>query len=228
MAGVSGTPWTKTAVMAPILPPRSSGLMSQVNLSQAAFRRRRPHREQTAGHAPNARIPCERPARAANGGHPPRRTTRAAPRPDPCAKDRSRASTSVLACSRMRAVRTRRPGGYGPSSGPCPRLAGSSPSRSVRRNLSPQAGTGHCSGSTWRCGSAMPCGAPVRHVLPHLPAARGPRRPDRIRIHRDDSSVDGSGPRRGRQPAVPACPRAHSRHALTAAYASSRLSRAVP
>jgi SAM-dependent methyltransferase len=83
-----------------------------------------------------------------------------------------------------------------------------------------------CSGSTWRCGSAMPCGAP-RLSCTTAPA-RGPRRPDRIRIHCDGSSVDGSGPRRGRQPTVPACPRAHSRRALTAAYASSRLSRAVP
>ena len=33
--------------------------------------------------------------------------------------------------------------------------AGFSPSRSVRRSPSPQAGTGHCSGSTWLCGSAM-------------------------------------------------------------------------
>ena len=52
--------------------------------------------------------------------------------------------------------------------------------------------------------------SPVRHVLPHLPAARGPGRPDRSRIHRDDSPPDGSGPARGRQPAVPACPRAQS------------------
>ena len=63
--------------------------------------------------------------------------------------------------------------------------------------------------------------SPVRHVLPHLPAARGPRRPDRIRIHRDDPSLDGSRPARGRQPAVPACPRAQSKHALTAAYANT-------
>ena len=40
------------------------------------------------------------------------------------------------------------------------------------------------------------------------------------RIHRDDPPVDRSGPGRGRQPAVPACPRAQSQHALTAAYAA--------
>jgi hypothetical protein len=62
--------------------------------------------------------------------------------------------------------------------------------------------------------------SPVRHVLPHLPAARGPQRPDSIRVHRDDSPPDGCGPARGRQPAVLACPRAKSRHALTAAYAA--------
>jgi hypothetical protein len=38
--------------------------------------------------------------------------------------------------------------------------AGFSLSRSVRRSPSPHAGTGHCSGSTWPCGSAMPCGVP--------------------------------------------------------------------
>ena len=62
--------------------------------------------------------------------------------------------------------------------------------------------------------------SPVRHVLPHLPAARGPQRPDSIRIHHDDPPLDGSRPTPGRQPAVPACPRAQSRHALTAAYAA--------
>jgi len=54
----------------------------------------------------------------------------------------------------------------------------------------------------------------VRHVLPHLPAACGPRRPDRIRLHRDHRSPGGPGPARGRQPAVPAHPRAHSQHTL--------------
>ncbi len=39
-------------------------------------------------------------------------------------------------------------------------LAEFSPSRSVRRSPSPQAGTGHCSGSTWPCGSATPYGVP--------------------------------------------------------------------
>jgi SAM-dependent methyltransferase len=29
-----------------------------------------------------------------------------------------------------------------------------------RRRPPPPAGTGHCSGSTWPCGSAMPCGVP--------------------------------------------------------------------
>jgi hypothetical protein len=60
--------------------------------------------------------------------------------------------------------------------------------------------------------------SPVRHVLRHLPAARGPRRPGSIRIHRDHSPLDGSRPARGRQPAVPACPRAQSQHALTAVF----------
>ncbi|MGN6172951.1 MAG: class I SAM-dependent methyltransferase [Streptosporangiaceae bacterium] len=32
--------------------------------------------------------------------------------------------------------------------------------RSVRRSPSPQAGAGHCSDSTWPCGSVMPCGVP--------------------------------------------------------------------
>jgi hypothetical protein len=59
--------------------------------------------------------------------------------------------------------------------------------------------------------------SPVRHVLPHLPAACGPRRPDSIRVQRDGSLPDDSRAARGRQPAVPACPRAQSRHALTAA-----------
>jgi hypothetical protein len=39
---------------------------------------------------------------------------------NPCAKDRSRASTSAWACSRRRAARTRTPGRSGPTSGPCP------------------------------------------------------------------------------------------------------------
>jgi copper chaperone CopZ len=46
-------------------------------------------------------------------------------------------------------------------------------------------------------------------------AELGPRRPDRIRIHRDDGPLAGPGPTRGRQPALPACPRAHSQHTLT-------------
>ena len=60
--------------------------------------------------------------------------------------------------------------------------------------------------------------SPVRHVLPHLPAVRGPRRPDRVRIHRDHPPPDGPGPPRGRQPEGPAGPRAQRRHALTAAW----------
>jgi len=40
------------------------------------------------------------------------------------------------------------------------RPGGFSPSRSVRRSPSPQAGMGHCSGSTWPCASGMPYGVP--------------------------------------------------------------------
>src|SRR5258708_26610587 len=58
----------------------------------------------------------------------------------------------------------------------------------------------------------------VRHVLPPLPAVRGPQRPDSIRIHRDHSPPDGSGPARGRQPEGPVGPRTHSQHAVSAAY----------
>jgi hypothetical protein len=68
--------------------------------------------------------------------------------------------------------------------------------------------------------------SPVRHVLPHLPTARGPRRTDGIRIHRDDSPLDGSRPTRGRQRTVRACPRACSQRALT--QASSAFSAGVP
>jgi SAM-dependent methyltransferase len=63
---------------------------------------------------------------------------------------------------------------------------------------------------------------PVRHVLPDLPAARGPQRPDSSRVHRHDRPLDGSRPGQGREPAVPACPRAQSQHILTAAYADVR------
>ena len=148
----------------------------------------------------------------------------------PCARDRSWASTSALACSRRRAVRTPAPSGYGPTSGPCP-----SPGPSTWRSVSERSGTS-CPPSAPRCspacgqraaawrgvrlpgrraaarhlrlvldtarvrpGHAGPqCGmaSPVRHVLPHLPAARGPPRPDSIRIHRGDSPLDGSRPAR--------------------------------
>ncbi len=57
---------------------------------------------------------------------------------------------------------------------------------------------------------------PVRHVLPHLPAVRGPGRPGSIRIHRDHGPPDGPGPARGRQPEGPACPRPDRQHTLTA------------
>ena len=40
------------------------------------------------------------------------------------------------------------------------RPAGCSLSRPRRRRPSPQAGTGHCSGSTWPCGFVMPSGGP--------------------------------------------------------------------
>jgi SAM-dependent methyltransferase len=71
-------------------------------------------------------------------------------------------------------------------------------------------------------GSQCPLAAPVRHVLPDLPAARGLQRPDSSRVHRHDRPLDGSWHGQGRQPAVPARPRAQSRHALTAAYAAVR------
>jgi SAM-dependent methyltransferase len=63
--------------------------------------------------------------------------------------------------------------------------------------------------------------APVRHVLPQLPAARGPQRPDSIRLHRHHGPLDSSGPTRGRHPAVPACPRPQSGHALTTGVAAA-------
>jgi len=124
------------------------------------------------------------PARACDSSHP-------------CAREGSWASTSALACSGRRAVRTRTPRGYGLTCGPCPSpglstwqsvsehsgtscppngprcspactercgLAGFSLSRSVRRSPSPRSGTGHCSGSTWPCASAMPCGVFGRQV----------------------------------------------------------------
>src|SRR5690242_7361698 len=74
-------------------------------------------------------------------------------------------------------------------------------------------------------GSQCPMASPVRHVLPHLPAVRGPRRPDGIRIHRDDRPLDGPGPTRGRQPAVPACPRAPACLGQTASRLANRLIR---
>ena len=52
-AGVSGTPWTKTAVMAPILSRRRSGLTRQLNVSPAAFRHRRGS-PASARHGPGA------------------------------------------------------------------------------------------------------------------------------------------------------------------------------
>ena len=58
--------------------------------------------------------------------------------------------------------------------------------------------------------------SPVRDVLPHLPAVRGPGRPDSVRVHRDHSSPDGSGQARGRQPERPGSSWRASRHALTA------------
>ena len=153
---------------------------------------------------------------------------------NPCARDRSRASTSARACSRRRAARTPAPGGYGPTSGRCPSPgpstwrsasgrsgtscppnglrcspacaarcgpAGSSPSpqHAADRHLRPVSGTARVRPGQVR---AAMCRVPVRHVLSHLPAACGPRRPDSSRIHRDDSPPDGSGPARGRQPAT--------------------------
>jgi SAM-dependent methyltransferase len=66
---------------------------------------------------------------------------------------------------------------------------------------------------------AFPVSGP-QPVTSGWPAARGPRRPDGIRVHRDDSPPDGSGPARGRQPAVPACPRAQGRPAPAGAHAA--------
>ena len=71
-------------------------------------------------------------------------------------------------------------------------------------------------------GSSCPLAAPVRHVLPDLPAARGRQRPDSIRVHRDDRPLDGSWRGQRQHPAVPARPRAQTPHALTAAYAAVR------
>ena len=200
---------------------------------------------------PPARLP--RSARSAGDWTCAAAPARACGSSDPCARDRSRASTSARACSRRRAVRTPAPGGYGPTSGPCP-----SPGPSTWRSASGRSGTSSPPNGP-RCSPAWPRAAarrdvrlpgrraaarhlrrvlgiarvrpghagpqcrvasPVRHVLPHLPAARGPQRPDRHRIHRDDPPPDGAGPARGRQPAVPACPRAQSQHAPADAHAA--------
>ena len=99
------------------------------------------------------------------------------------------------------------------------RPAGFSRSRSVHRSPSPQAGTGRCSGSTWPCGSAMPSGVPRSSCTTSPAAARGAQRPDGIRVHRDDSPADRSGPARGRQPPVRACPRTQGQPVLTAVQA---------
>ena len=75
--------------------------------------------------------------------------------------------------------------------------------------------------STWPAGRQRRAASPVCHVLPHLAAARGPRRPGGIRIRRDHGALETPAtPARGRQPVVPACPRAQSRHALTSATPS--------
>jgi SAM-dependent methyltransferase len=47
------------------------------------------------------------------------------------------------------------------------------------------------------------------------PPARGPQRPDIIRIYRDHNPSDGARPAGRRQPAVPACSRAQNHDALT-------------
>src|SRR5258708_20716895 len=72
-------------------------------------------------------------------------------------QDGSWASTSALACSRRRAVRTRAPGGYGPTSGPCP-----SPGPSTWRSVSKRSGT-----------SCPPHGPAVRRRLPRPAVRRG-------------------------------------------------------
>ena len=71
--------------------------------------------------------------------------------------------------------------------------AGCSPSRPARgtRHLRLVLGTARV-----RPGHAGPqcrVASPVRHVLPHLPAARGPQRPDSSRVHCDNSPADGLG-----------------------------------
>src|SRR5258708_19144952 len=76
-------------------------------------------------------------------------------------QDGSWASTSALACSRRRAVRTRAPGGYGPTSGPCP-----SPGPSTWRSVSERSGT-----------SCPPNGPAVRRRVPRAAVWRGFRFP---------------------------------------------------
>ena len=57
-------------------------------------------------------------------------------------------------------------------------------------------------GSTWPCGSALPCGVPSSSCTTAPARSRGPQRPGRTRIRGDDSPPDGSGPARGQRPAV--------------------------
>ena len=95
--------------------------------------------------------------------------------------------------------------------------AGCSPSRSLRRCLSPRAGTGRWPGSTWPCGSATRLWRPPFVMYYRAcPLSRGPGRPGSIRIHRDHGPPDGPGLARGRQPEGPACPRPNRQHTLTA------------
>jgi SAM-dependent methyltransferase len=58
--------------------------------------------------------------------------------------------------------------------------------------------------------------APVRHVLPHPPAARSDRRPDGGRLHRHGRRPD----RPGRQPSVPARPRTQIGRPSVVSFAS--------
>ena len=99
---------------------------------------------------------CARSARSAGDWTCAAAPARACGSSGPCARNRSPASISALACSRRRAARTRTPDGCGPMSGPCP-----SPGSSTWRLVSGRLGTScppndprYSPACTARCGLA--------------------------------------------------------------------------